>query len=281
MGAVNTPRRVQGKHFVGEGAGPTPCGTLRVVSSALRTLGGGSGPGLLLLVHGLGATADVWAPLTSALEGDWPGRWLAVDLPGHGGSPALPRVSFGALAAAVAEALPVQEPDEPLVVLGHSLGGVVGLALASGWFGVRVTRVVGLGIKAVWTDDELARAASLAARPPAWADTREEAVARSLRLAGLTGLVDPDDDLVSAGVVQQDGRWRPALDLRSFGVGAPDLPGLVAASRAPVVLARGEHDAMVTTGQLDDVVPGAVVLPGCGHNAHVERPDLVAGLLTG
>ncbi len=252
------------------------------MSSALRTLGGGTGPGLLLLVHGLGATADVWTPLSSSLEGAWPGRWLAVDLPGHGGSPALPRVSFGALAAAVAEALPTDDPsrDEPLVVLGHSLGGVVGLALASGWFGVRVTRVVGLGIKALWSDDELAKAASLAARPPAWADTREEAVTRSLRLSGLTGLVEPDDPLVDAGVVQEDGRWRPALDLRSFGVGAPDLPGLVAASRAPVVLARGEHDAMVTTEQLADVVPGPVVLPGCGHNAHVERPDLVAGLLT-
>ena len=31
--------------------------------------------------------------------------------------------------------------------------------------------------------------------------------------------------------------------------------------------------------QLADVVPTPVVLPGCGHNAHVERPDLVAGLL--
>ena len=252
------------------------------MSSALRTLEGGSGPGLLLLVHGLGATADVWTPLTCSLDGAWPGRWLAVDLPGHGGSPTLPRVTFGGLAAAVAEALPADDAsrDEPLVVLGHSLGGVVGLALASGWFGVRVTRVVGLGVKAVWSDDDLARAASLAARPPAWADTREEAVARSLRLAGLTGLVDPGDELVDAGVVQQDGRWRPVLDLRSFGVGAPDLPGLVGASRAPVVLARGEHDAMVTTEQLADVVPAPVVLPGCGHNAHVERPDLVAGLLT-
>jgi pimeloyl-ACP methyl ester carboxylesterase len=158
---------------------------------------------------------------------------------------------------------------------------VVGLALASGWFGVQVTRVVGLGIKAVWSGDELARAAALAARPVGWFDTREEAAARHLRVAGLDGLVDPDDDLVAAGLQEQDGRWRLALDQRSFGVGAPDLPGLVAAARARVVLARGEHDPMVSTAQLADVVPAPVVLPGCGHNAHVERPDLVARLLTG
>ena len=248
------------------------------MSSGLRTLDGGSGPGLLLLVHGLGATAEVWSPLTSVVSDVWPGRWLAVDLPGHGGSPPLPRVSFGALAAAVAGELP---PDEPLVVLGHSLGGVVGLALASGWFGVQVTRAVGLGIKAVWSGDELARAAALAGRPVSWFDTREEAAARHLRVAGLDGLVDPDDELVAAGLQERDGRWRLALDQRSFGVGAPDLPGLVAAARAPVVLARGEHDPMVTTAQLTDVVPAPAVLPGCGHNAHVERPDLVARLLTG
>jgi pimeloyl-ACP methyl ester carboxylesterase len=216
--------------------------------------------------------------MAPALERSWPGRWTAVDLPGHGGSPPLSRVSFGALAAAVADELP---QDEPVVVLGHSLGGVLALALASGWFGVRVSRAVGIGIKAVWSADELARAQALAARPVSWFDDREQAVARHLLVSGLTGLVGPDDGAAAAGVVEQDGRWRLALDPRSFGVGAPDLPGLLAAARAPVVLARGEHDAMVSDDHLAGLVPDPVVLPGCGHNAHVERPEAVAGLLRG
>ena len=248
------------------------------MSGRLRTLQGGSGPGLLLLLHGLGATADVWTPMAPALERSWPGRWTAVDLPGHGGSPPLSRVSFGALAAAVADELP---QDEPVVVLGHSLGGVLALTLASGWFGVRVSRAVGVGIKAVWSADELAKAQALASRPVSWFDDREQAVSRHLRVSGLTGVVDPSDGAATAGVREQDGRWRLALDPRCFGVGAPDLPGLLAAARAPVVLARGEHDAMVSDDQLADLVPDPVVLPGCGHNAHVERPDLVARLLTG
>ena len=254
------------------------CATLRTVSVRLRSLDDGAGPGLLVLLHGLGATADVWTPLAHVLAETWPGRWTAVDLPGHGGSAPLPRVSFGALAAAVADGLP---PDEPVTVLGHSLGGVVGLALASGWFGVRVDRVVGLGIKAVWSPDELAKAQALAARPVAEFDTREQAVARHLLVAGLTGMVDPDDELVAAGLREQDGRWRLALDPHSFGVGEPDLPGLVRAARARVVLACGEHDGMVSREQLAAVVPDPVVLPDCGHNAHVERPDLVAQLLLG
>ncbi len=114
--------------------------------------GGRGRPGpTLLLLHGLGATADVWRPLT----GHWPGRWLAPDLPGHGGTPPLARCTFGGLAAAVAGAVP---DDEPVLVLGHSLGGVVALALASGWFGVRVSAAVALGSKVVWSSEELAKA---------------------------------------------------------------------------------------------------------------------------
>ena len=39
----------------------------------------------LLLLHGLGATAGVWADLVSELE--WPGRVIAPDLAGHGRAP--------------------------------------------------------------------------------------------------------------------------------------------------------------------------------------------------
>lgn len=242
----------------------------------LRRLGGGNGPGLLLLLHGLGATADVWTPMAAELAAHWPGGWVALDLPGHGGSDPLPRYSFGALAASVAAEVVT---DEPVVVVGHSLGGAVGLALASGWFGLHVTGVVGVGIKVAWSDEELAKAHALGSRPVTWFDTREEAAARHLLVAGLTGLVDPDDEAVTAAVQESGGRWRLRLDPPAFGVGAPDLPGLLAAARAPVVLARGETDPMVSTEQLERLVPDAFVLAGCGHNAHVERPALVAGLM--
>ena len=88
-----------------------------------------------------------------------------------------------------------------------------------------------------------------------------------------------DDPAVDAALVEQDGRWRLALDPRSFAVGAPDLPGLLAAARAPVLLARGEHDAMVTDDDLAPLQPGAHVVVDAGHNAHVEHPAAVAALL--
>ncbi|GAB2949483.1 alpha/beta fold hydrolase [Micromonospora polyrhachis] len=242
----------------------------------VRVRGGGDGEPLLLLVHGLGATAEVWDRWRPVLTRHWPGRWLAPDLPGHGGSAPLARYSFDSLAEALARLV---EPGVPVVVLGHSLGGVLGLTLAGTDFNLSVAAVVGLGIKVSWTGEELAKARALADRPVTFFDSRQEAALRQLRVSGLVGLLDPDDEAVSAGLRQEDGRWRLALDPAVFGVGAPDMPTLLAAARAPVVLARGGADPMVSAEQLRTLSPSAVTLPGLGHNAHVEDPGAVFELL--
>lgn len=242
----------------------------------LRVRSGGGGEPVLLLLHGLGATGDVWDGWPDLLDERWPGRWVAPDLPGHGGSDPLPRYSFGAVAAGVAELV---QPGERIAVLGHSMGGVVGLALASGWFGVRVDSVVGLGIKVSWTADELARVRALAERPVAWFDSYAEAAARYLRVSGLTGLFPPDGPATEAGLRKEGGRWRLAQDPATFAIGAPDMAGLLAASRADVTLARGERDEMVTYDQLSALVESVSTVPGVGHNAHVEEPAAVLRLL--
>ena len=130
-----------------------------------------------------------------------------------------------------------------------------------------------------WTEEELDRARAMAHRPPAWFASRDEAAARYLRISGLAGLLDAADPAVDAGLREQDGRWRLALDPAAFGVGAPDMPQLLARSRAPVTLARGEHDAMNTDEQLIRLGVPAVTLPGLGHNAHLENPHLTSALL--
>jgi pimeloyl-ACP methyl ester carboxylesterase len=246
------------------------------MEAGLRVHEGGSGEPLLVLLHGLGATGDVWDGWRTLLARRWPGRWIAPDLPGHGGSPPLAAYTFDGLAAAVAGVVP---PPAQVVMLGHSLGGVVALALASGRFPVPVRAVIGLGIKVVWTGEELDRAQAAARRPPAWFTSRDEAAARYLRVSGLDGLLPAGDPAVDAGLREQDGRWRLAVDPGAFAVGAPDMPQLLARSRAPVTLARGEHDPMNTDEQLARLGAPAVTLPGLGHNAHVESPEISIGLL--
>jgi pimeloyl-ACP methyl ester carboxylesterase len=246
------------------------------MEAGLRVHEGGRGEPLLVLLHGLGATGDVWAGWRPLLARRWPGRWIAPDLPGHGGSPPLAAYTFDGFAGAVAG---VVRPSAGVVVLGHSLGGVVGLALASGRFPVPVRAVIGLGIKVAWTDEDLDRARAVAQRPPAWFTSRDDAAARYLRVSGLNGLLPAGDPAVDAGLCEQGGRWRLAMDPGAFAVGAPDMAQLLARSRAPVTLARGEHDPMNTDEQLAALGARTVTLPGLGHNAHAESPELSIALL--
>lgn len=233
-------------------------------------------PPRLLLLHGMGATSAVWRPAEPALNRLWGDRWLAPDLAGHGTAAPLPAYSFAAFAAHVAAAL---DPADRLIVLGHSLGGVVGLSLAARALGRRVVAVVGLGIKAVWSPAELAKAREVAGRPVGWFAERDEAARRYLRVAGLTGLIGPDEPMVDAGLRRADDRWRLAMDPAAFAVGAPDLPALLADADSPVVLARGEHDPMVSDAQLAAYGVPVVTLAGLGHNAHVEDPAAVLRLI--
>jgi pimeloyl-ACP methyl ester carboxylesterase len=231
---------------------------------------GDAGPALLLL-HGLGATGEVWREFVDVVGVGWPGPVLVADLPGHGRSASLPQYSFGSLAAAVASAL---EPGRSTVVLGHSLGGVVGLALGSGWFGVPVPAVCGLGMKVRWAAAELAKAATIAERPATTFATRAEAMDRALKVAGLHGLMP---ELPGAITESSDG-WRLTLHNAAFGVGAPDLASLLAACRGTVVLAAGENDPMCPAEHLAEFGP-PVLLAGCGHNAHVENPNALRPVL--
>jgi pimeloyl-ACP methyl ester carboxylesterase len=226
---------------------------------------------VLLLLHGLGATGEVWSGFVDTVGDGWPGPILVPDLPGHGRSRGLARYSFGSLAAALARAL---EPGRPALVLGHSLGGVLGLTLGSGWFGIPVPAVCGLGMKVRWTAAELAKAAALAARPATTFATRGEAMDRALRVAGLHGLT-PE---LPGAIIHAPAGWQLTLDNGVFGVGAPDLAGLLAACRGLVILAAGENDPMCPAAHLAEF--GApVLLGGLGHNAHVEEPQALRPLL--
>ena len=233
----------------------------------------------LLALHGLGATAGVWSGLADHLPGDPAERFdiLAPDLPGHGSAPWTGDYTVGALAAAVSGAC---RNGEPVVAVGHSLGGAVALALASGFFRPVVQAVVAIGVKVVWTDDDVAGMAKVADRGIRWLDTRDEAVDRFLRQAGLAGLVDADHPAVDGAVVEEDGRWRVAQDPATFAQRPLDMAGLMAAARCPVILAAGEHDPMSTAADLAVHVEEPRIGAGLGHNAQVEDPAWVGTLIS-
>ena len=137
----------------------------------------------------------MWADVLDEL--DWSGRVINADLPGHGLAPAQDDYTMGALAASVAGSC---DNDEEVIAVGHSLGGVVALCLASGFFRPVVKAAVGVGMKLRWTDDDVTMMGRVAAKGVRWFDTRDEAVDRFLLQAGLKGLADQDHPAVETGV---------------------------------------------------------------------------------
>ena len=237
---------------------------------------GGSGDCTILFLHGLGATAAVWTGVREALEERGGRRWVVADLAGHGGSDRQPFYSVGQLAAQLAHTIRTEPAP---VIVGHSLGAYVGLALASGWFGVRVRAVLGIGPKIAWPEADLKAARDLAARPVRCYATADEALARYRRVSGLNEELAPRRETLARGVLHTPGGWRLAQDPGTFAVAGAPFASLASAAHARVVLARGERDPMVSLEELRAHTRQAHDIPGVGHNAHVEDPHGVLELI--
>jgi pimeloyl-ACP methyl ester carboxylesterase len=236
---------------------------------------GGQGADLLVLLHGLGATGAVWGPLLEITRSRWPGRWFAPDLPGHGSSPRASRYSVEDAARAVGHALAsrAEQPGGRVVVLGHSFGGAIGLALASGRYGVQPKTVFGVGIKLVWRDEDLVRMRSLAAQPAKPFANENDAWERYLKVSGLHGLATAASPVTARGIVRDGDTWRLAMDPAANDAGKPLFGPLMADARCPVHLARGGRDPLVTLEDLRALDPAAKDLGTHGHNVQVEAAE--------
>jgi pimeloyl-ACP methyl ester carboxylesterase len=236
---------------------------------ALYAERGGAGAPLLVLLHGLGANATVWDGLLPILRDRWPGRWIAPDFRGHGRSSHAAPYGYGTHAADVAALL---DAGDDVVILAHSMGGVVALALATQWFGVRVRAVAAFAVKPDFDAEGIARIRAVGSAGYRWFDTRGAAIERQIAVAGLRGLVAPGDSRAATGIVEKDGKFRIAMDPLANLVLGPALPDALAAAQAPVRFGAGDRDPLVTVAALRALDPAAYVFPGCGHNVHVEDP---------
>lgn len=238
----------------------------------------GSGDDLLLLLHGLGATGELWSPFIAAAPADRPGRTMVVDLPGHGASGRLAFYGMAEVAAQVAAAVADELPAAgSFRILGHSYGGAVALEIANrGVAGRLPDFVYGLGIKSVWTEAELAGIHALARKPPKLFSDRAAARGWYLRVSGLAPLGEVAAACAERGVREvEDGQWCLAQDPRVNAITAPDMAALTAALRGRFALAYGEGDTMVDVEDLRRFDPGARSLAGGGHNIMVDNPRAV------
>ena len=220
-------------------------------------------------MHGLGCNAAVWDGLLPQIRERWPGRWLAPDFRGHGRSMHRTPYGVGMHASDVASLL---QQREEITVIGHSLGGVVAMALATGMFGVRVRQAIVFAVKVDWSDEERARADAIAAAPARLFDSRADAIERGLRVAGLHGLVAPDSRAADVSVATHDGGYRLAMDPLANANSGYDVVALAKAAQAPLHLLTGEHDPMGRADGMRKLGGPVTVLHGLGHSPHVEAP---------
>jgi pimeloyl-ACP methyl ester carboxylesterase len=250
--------------------------TMHKSTGVFRQERGDGGP-VALLLHGLNGTGAVWHDVDGLLAEAWPGRRILLDLPGHGASADLENYSLGAMAHAVADAL--VDVAEPVHVLGHSMGGAIGLALASNWFGTQIASVAAISVKTHWSEEELARAASNKSRSRKTWPSRPEAEQMFWRSVGLSPSLGWAPELLARGVVDGRGAFSLAADPRAKSTAGPWMDSVISAVRTPFVMACGSADPIVTTPDpLDGLDYEVVRIEGAAHNLHVDQPRAVANL---
>jgi pimeloyl-ACP methyl ester carboxylesterase len=238
----------------------------------------GDGPPILLL-HGFGGAAWNFTELAPLLRGR---RVVVPDLPGHGGSEPLPAPSIRGFADAVAGLL-----DEPVGVLGHSMGGVVALRLAER----RPDLVRALVLAAPAGISSSSRAATISLgvvgvlRPARAASRGADRIARSPRLRQLLfgRLEVANAEALSPTAVHGFLRGSAShTDIlgAALALARDDPRTSLDRVRAPVLVLFGARDRQVP---LADGVEYARrlrapirVIADCGHLLIGERPDVCA-----
>ena len=235
-------------------------------------------PAELVLLHGFTQTGRSWAPVTERLTERY--KPFAPDLPGHGDATHRRPVSFDAISAYLRA---LHQPTFALA--GYSMGGRLALHFALR-HPERVERLVLIGASPGIADPaerEQRRQADeqLAAR------IEQTDIASFAREWGSQPLFASMPrgirELVHADRIRNEPAGLAAA-LRGIGTGvmAPLWDGLGHLT-VPVVLVAGEEDAKfrAIAERMAEAIPTAEVhaVPGAGHAAHLERPDLVAELL--
>ena len=243
----------------------------------------GDGPPLLLL-HGFTGSAETWHPFATSWH---PRQLVAVDLPGHGRSPAPAEPDAYGLQATASSVLALADSLglERFALLGYSLGGRVALRVALS--APERLRVLMLESASPGIHSEGARASRRAA---------DEALAARIERVGMKHFVDeweriplwasqagiaPERRAALRGQRLRNRSAGLANSLRGAGQGVDTslLPALTGLS-LPVLLIAGALDP----GYCDHAAAMAGRLPhsrveivsGCGHAVHFEAPERFA-----
>jgi len=244
------------------------------------------GPITLVLLHGNAANAWWWEPLAAQFDPHF--RLLALDQRGHGDSewirpPAYGPDNYAHDAMMFIERLGLRTP----ILVGHSMGGINVLAFAAKWPSmIRAAVSIDVAITSSRGRDRYVR--RLKALPTIDYPDLEMARAR-YRLMPKEGHV-PHHTLMQIA----DHSFQPAerggftlkFDRESFyGSDGLDVRAVAAGISIPLLLVRGEKSKIMTAEAAHSAAESnprvrLVEIPGVHHHLLLERPDLLASVLT-
>ena len=250
----------------------------------------GRGPAALLL-HGTGASTHSWADLAPLLAHHF--SVIAVDLPGHGLSGALPpsRMSLPGVASVLAELLQAIG-TRPVIGVGHSAGAAV-LARMALDRTIEPRALVSLNGALLplhgWAGQFFSPLAKVLALNPvvprlfAWRAGKPAAVERLIAATGSSLTSEQTahyarligDSRHVAGALAMLAHW----DLRPL---ARDLPRLT--PELLLVVAQGDRTLPPAHAKrVEAILPRAkrTEIPLLGHLAHEEEPRTVSALIEG
>jgi pimeloyl-ACP methyl ester carboxylesterase len=237
----------------------------------------------IVLVHGGAAHSRWWDHIAPLLARGW--RVLAIDLSGHGDSGRRPRYSLDTWAREVLAV--VAEAGDPAssVVIGHSMGGLVTLRLAS-LAGSQIAGAVAIDspVRDIAPEDRAARQRR-AFGPLRVYRTREEILGRFRPIPDQPVVPYIAEHVAATSIRPVEGGWTWKFDP---GVFARDhlTPELLTRLDCRVALFRAEY-GLVTPQQgevmydrLGRVAP-VIEIPATGHHIMLDQPiALVAALRT-
>ncbi len=238
----------------------------------------------MLLVHGLAASLHDWADLIPDLA-DNGYRAYALDLLGHGLSekPRDPtRYQAQGLLAHMESWIDDLALDEPLVFVGHSLGGYLSLSYTLRCPG----RVRGLVlIDPFYSSQQLSPLIRALDKKPRLGERAMRLTPAWLIHAALGW------DPVSSAHFTREARRQIAADYKRaspkivhISGSLPDLSADIPSITVPVKVIWGERDLTLKTQsfpRLVEALPHATgcVIAGSGHQPHIGKPELVSRLV--
>ena len=231
----------------------------------------------LVLVHGLGGTANSWSPVVEAFRHSH--RVVVLDLPGAGRSANDPRATIASLAAdvlAVMEALGLSSAH----LVGHSMGTITCQHLAAS-APARVRDLVLLGPLAEPPD--AARPALLARAESAQTDGME-AIADLICERGLAATTRARHPLVTGFVRELLQRQVPVAYAQHCRALAEAVRADATRVTCRALLISGTEDTTsppASVAALEASLPKAqrIELPDCGHWTMLEQPAAVVAAM--